>query len=87
GPNKALAKMACDHFAKKNASGIHRLDMSNIRQDLWPLPVGKLFGIGKRMEHHLRRMGISTIGGLAGHPAELLKKRWGINGELLQRTA
>ena len=37
------------------------------------LPVGKLFGIGKRMEHHLRRMGISTIGGLAGHPAELLK--------------
>ena len=72
GPNKALAKMACDHFAK-NASGIHRLDMSNIRQDLWPLPVGKLFGIGKRMEHHLRRMGISTIGGLAGHPAELLK--------------
>ncbi|MHC8426953.1 DNA polymerase IV [Bacillus velezensis] len=87
GPNKALAKMACDHFAKKNASGIHRLDMSNIREDLWPLPVGKLFGIGKRMEHHLRRMGISTIGGLAGHPAELLKKRWGINGELLQRTA
>ena len=72
GPNKALAKMACDHFAK-NASGIYRLDMSNIREDLWPLPVGKLFGIGKRMEHHLRRMGISTIGGLAGHPAELLK--------------
>ncbi|OIR61281.1 DNA polymerase IV [Bacillus sp. FMQ74] len=87
GPNKVLAKMACDHFAKKNTSGIYELNFSNLKQDLWPLPVGKLFGVGKRMEKHLNRMGISTIGGLAVHPITLLKKRWGINGELLQRTA
>ncbi|MCY7729997.1 DNA polymerase IV, partial [Bacillus safensis] len=65
GPNKVLAKMACDHFAKKNTSGIYELRADRVAADLWPLPVGKLFGVGKRMEHHLKRMGISTIGTLA----------------------
>ncbi|MGE6629429.1 DNA polymerase IV [Bacillus sp. NPDC077027] len=87
GPNKVLAKMACDHFAKKNDSGIYELSSDRIALDLWPLPIGKLFGVGKRMEHHLKRMGISTIGTLATYPPDLLKKRWGINGEVLQRTA
>ncbi|WP_345807811.1 DNA polymerase IV [Bacillus pumilus] len=87
GPNKVLAKMACDHFAKKNTSGIYELRADSVATDLWPLPIGKLFGVGKRMEHHLKRMGISTIGTLATYPLDRLKKRWGINGELLQRTA
>ena len=87
GPNKVLAKMACDHFAKQNKSGIYELRADRVAADLWPLPIGKLFGVGKRMEHHLKRMGISTIGTLATYPLDRLQKRWGINGELLQRTA
>lgn len=86
GPNKILAKMACDNFAKKNADGIFRLDQSNIEK-LWQLPVGKMFGVGSRMKKHLNGMGISTIGGLAKFPLERLKKRWGINGEVLWQTA
>ena len=38
GPNKVLAKMACDHFAK-NTSGIYELRADRVAADLWPLPI------------------------------------------------
>ncbi|TCS95103.1 DNA polymerase IV [Hazenella coriacea] len=87
GPNKVLAKMACDHFAKKNESGIFWLTHENMEEYLWPLPIGKLFGVGSRMNRHLQRIGIRTIGELAQFPLERLKKRWGINGHVLWMTA
>lgn len=82
--NKVMAKVACDNFAKKNESGMFRLDEV---EQMWPLPVGAMFGVGGRMENHLRRMGIRTIGHLANAPLRVLKKRWGINGHLLWLTA
>lgn len=87
GPNKVLAKMACDNLAKKNSTGIAEINQQNIKRKLWPLPVGCLFGVGSRMERHLLGMGIRTIGMLAAYPAGLLRKRWGINGVLLWQTA
>ncbi|RYL93855.1 DNA polymerase IV [Sporolactobacillus sp. THM7-4] len=87
GPNKVLAKMACDHFGKKNASGIFELNQQNIEKHLWPLPIGELFGVGHRMEQHLLGMGIRKIGHLARFPVDLLRQRWGVNGELLWLTA
>lgn len=39
------------------------------------------------MEKNLSNMGIRTIGHLARHPLTDLKKRWGINGELIYQTA
>lgn len=87
GPNKVLAKMACDHFAKKNERGIAVLDRETLAEQLWPLPVRALFGVGRRLAHHLERMGIRTIGHLAQTPVTVLKKRWGINGERLWLTA
>ncbi|MBP1914707.1 nucleotidyltransferase/DNA polymerase involved in DNA repair [Lederbergia galactosidilyticus] len=87
GPNKILAKMACDQFAKKNKDGIFQLDFDNIEEYMWKLPIEKMFGIGRRMEQHLKRMGIRTIGHLANFPLHILKKRWGINGEVLWQTA
>ncbi|KHD84752.1 DNA polymerase IV [Bacillus ginsengihumi] len=86
GKNKILAKMACDNFAKKNENGIFKLDETNMEQ-LWKLPIGKMFGVGQRMEKHLQGMGIFTIGQLAKFPVDLLKKRWGINGEVIWQTA
>lgn len=38
GPNKVLAKIACDQFAKKNHKGIFRLNEQNMRKIMWPLP-------------------------------------------------
>ncbi|MCO7174519.1 DNA polymerase IV [Sporolactobacillus kofuensis] len=87
GPNKVLAKMACDHFGKKNKTGIFELNRKNIERYLWPLPIGELFGVGHRMEQHFIGMGIRRIGHLAQYPVHLLRKRWGVNGELLWRTA
>ncbi|WP_199618057.1 DNA polymerase IV [Paenibacillus alkalitolerans] len=85
--NKVLAKMACDQFAKKNAEGVFHLPQALVQENLWPLPVQGLFGVGSRMMRHLNRMGIYTIGDLARTPLDALKRRWGINGEVLWRIA
>lgn len=87
GPNKVLAKMACDNFAKKNASGIFTLTHDNKRGILWPLSIDKMFGVGSRMNRHLRRLGIHTIGDLARYPLDRLKQIWGVNGHVLWMTA
>ncbi|MCQ2011644.1 MAG: DNA polymerase IV [Sporolactobacillus sp.] len=87
GPNKVMAKMACDHYGKKNKAGIFELNAENIKKYLWPLPIGELFGVGHRMEQHFIGMGIRQIGHLARFPLALLRKRWGVNGELLWRTS
>ncbi|WP_274361536.1 DNA polymerase IV [Paenibacillus thermotolerans] len=85
--NKVLAKMACDLFAKKNAEGIFYLPKADVEKELWPKPVHGLFGVGSRMTRHFHRMGIYTIGDLGRTPVETLKRKWGINGEVLWRTA
>jgi DNA polymerase IV len=87
GPNKVLSKMACDNFAKKSEHGLFELTQDNLKTHLWPLPVEKMFGVGKRMGRHLRRMGITTIGDLARCPLARLQKRWGVNGHVLWMTA
>lgn len=86
GPNKILAKMACDNFAKKNKEGIFCLDKSNIEQ-LWALPIENMFGIGRKMNIKMRAIGVDTIGALAKYPLNILRSIWGINGELLWQTA
>ncbi|MBX6378766.1 MAG: DNA polymerase IV, partial [Clostridia bacterium] len=87
GPNKVLAKMACDNFAKKRGDGVFRLTDGNLRECLWPLPVECLFGVGLRMARHLRGMGIHTIGELATCPVARLTRRWGVRGQVLWTTA
>jgi DNA polymerase-4 len=84
---KVVSKMACDNFAKKNETGIFTLPRERLPSDLWPLPVQKMFMVGSRMNRHLWRMGIRTIGELAQTPISRLKARWGINGEVLWRIA
>ncbi|TDQ38710.1 DNA polymerase-4 [Aureibacillus halotolerans] len=87
GTNKVLAKMACDNFAKKAPNGRYTLTPETIQHTLWPLPVECAFGVGRRMEVHLKRMGLRTVGQLANYPLPYLKKRWGINGHVLWMTA
>ncbi|QQK78982.1 DNA polymerase IV [Salicibibacter cibi] len=87
GPNKFLAKMACEGFAKKNASGIFELNANNMKQFMWTLPIDKMHGVGERMSEHLCKMGMRTIGDLATYPLSTLKKRWGIPGQVLWETA
>lgn len=85
--NKVLSKMACDHFAKRNAAGLFQLPVEHIAEVLWPLPISKMFMVGRRMTAHLETIGIHTIGELAQTPLATLRRRWGVNGEVLWRIA
>ena len=95
GPNKILAKMACDNFAKKHKDGIFLLNEQNMEEKLWKLPIPSMFGVGGRMTHHMQRMGIHYIGDLAklelGHFKQMMRARMGkqadIHAELLWQTA
>jgi DNA polymerase IV len=87
GENLLQAKMACDQFAKKRPDYFFELNSANYAELTWPLPVGSLFGVGRRMERNLNRIGVRNIGHLAALPRDMLKRRWGINGELLWLNA
>ncbi len=87
GENKLLAKMACDNFAKKREAGVFWLKKEELAKTLWPLPIERLFGVGSRMKRHLHRIGVYRIGQLAQMSPQVLIKRWGVNGEVLWRTA
>lgn len=62
GENKLCAKMASD-FEKPNK--VHTLYPEEIEIKLWPLPVGDLYGVGKRSTEKLHKIGIYTIHDLA----------------------
>ncbi|WP_018924393.1 DNA polymerase IV [Salsuginibacillus kocurii] len=87
GSSKVLAKMSCDHFAKKHPDGVFQLTEENLKEKLWPRAIEDLFGVGRRMARNLRNIGIRTIGQLARTPVEELRYQWGINGEVLWRHA
>jgi DNA polymerase IV len=87
GENLLQAKMACDCFAKKSPGAFFELTDANYASCTWNLPISSLFGVGHRMERNFHRIGVRTIGHLAGLPREMLSRRWGINGELLWLNA
>ena len=69
--NKLCAKMASD-FTKPYK--IHTLFDDEIREKMWPLEVGELFGIGKKTVPKLNKINIFTIKDLANaKPEELYK--------------
>ena len=87
------AGVAASKFVAKIASDMNKPDGLTVvprgkeKEFLGPLPVGKLWGVGKVTETALHRMGAKTIGDLASVPAENLKKRFGKHGLHLHRLA
>ena len=67
--NRLLAKMASD-FEKPDRT--HTLFPEEVPQKLWPLPIGDLYGCGKRTAERLRTLGIRTIGDAAHTSPEVL---------------
>ncbi|MFA5543380.1 MAG: DNA polymerase IV [Bacilli bacterium] len=62
-PNKFLAKMASD---MKKPLGITVLRKREIESLLWPLPIGSMYGVGKKTAPRLQEIGIHTIGDIHG---------------------
>jgi len=85
--NKLLAKICCDTDAKESTTGIAKWSFEEVPNKLWPRPIRDLFGVGSRMERNFRNMGITTIGTLAQYPLELLKKKFGVMGEVYYLSA
>jgi DNA polymerase-4 len=82
--NKFLAKMASE---MKKPLGITELYIEDIKEKLWPLSVGEMYGIGKQTEKKLNELAIYKIGDIAKAGAPILKNSFGKYGEELFRLA
>jgi DNA polymerase-4 len=81
-PNKLLAKLASE---MKKPDGLTIIRPDEVARVLETIPARDLCGVGSRTARQLDLYGIRTCGDLGRFPAELLKKRFGIIGERLQR--
>ncbi|HEX9190796.1 MAG TPA: DNA polymerase IV [Candidatus Deferrimicrobiaceae bacterium] len=83
-PNKFLAKIASD-LGKPD--GMTVVPPGGETGFLDPLPVAKLWGVGKVTERELQRRGVRTIGDLRRVPKGTLTGAFGAHGEQLHRLA
>jgi DNA polymerase IV len=81
-PNKFLAKLASD-LNKPDGLTIAPFNETEIIKWLAPMPVGRLFGVGKITEELFFKLGIKTIGDMQKQTLEYLVNRFGENGRSL----
>jgi len=81
-PNKFLAKLASDHG---KPDGLVIVPPDGISEFLAPLPVGRIWGVGKKAEQRLHKLGIRTVGQLAKIPEPLLVDHFGEMGRHIWR--
>ena len=77
---KVLAKMASD-FEKPDK--VHTLYAGEIREKLWPLPIGRLHMCGKKTAEKMEQLGIRTIGDLAVSDRDRIYSLFKSHGRLL----
>ena len=82
--NKFVAKVASD---LRKPDGLVVVAVGTEADFLAPLPVSRLWGVGRVTGASLEEMGISTIGQLASLPPEYLEARFGPGGRSLQDLA
>ena len=81
GDNMLLAKVAMDIEAKHNKNNIAKWTYDDVQNKLWTIsPLSNMWGIGKRMENNLNKMGIYSVGDLAKYDENKLKDKFGIMG-------
>jgi len=82
--NRTFAKMGSDY---KKPNAVTHITRENYRRILWPLPVGELFGVGRKMVPELDKYSIRTIGDLANTSEAFLLRQFGKQGEYLHASA
>jgi DNA polymerase IV (DinB-like DNA polymerase) len=84
GPSKVVAKIASDY---KKPDGLTVVRPEAVEEFLFPLPVEKIPGVGKKTARELHEMGIEVIGDLAHADIQRLQSRFGRWGVVMQRLA
>lgn len=88
GPTKTLAKLA-NHAAKKNLAGAEGVcDFLSMRPEdltslLQGIPVGEVWGVGRKISARLEAMGITTVLQLREADAETIRARFSV---VVERT-
>lgn len=83
-PNKFLAKIASD---LDKPDGFLVVKENQVQDFLDPLPVSRIWGVGKVMEKSLEKMGIRSIAQLRAFNEGLMKDNFGEHGAHLWRLA
>ena len=83
-PNKFLAKIASD---LDKPDGFVVVAPEQVRQFLDPLPVGRIWGVGRQGNKMMQGLRVRTIGDLRRLSLELLESHFGSNGEHFWRLA
>ncbi len=83
-PNKFIAKIASD---VDKPDGFVVVTPEQVQAFLDPLPVGRLWGVGKVGVKAFERLGIGTIGQLRGYSQRLLQQHFGNFAEHLWQLA
>ena len=73
-PSKFVAKLAS---SRCKPDGLLVVPRDEVIGFLHPLPVSALWGVGERTEEHLARLGLRTVGDLAGVPVATLQRALG----------
>lgn len=85
GPNKLLAKMACELVKPDKVHTL--LTDEEIREKMWPLDVSELFMVGRATTRRLHKINIRTIGELAAADPTLLQIMFKSHGRLIWEYA
>jgi nucleotidyltransferase/DNA polymerase involved in DNA repair len=77
-PNKFIAKIASD---LDKPDGLVEVKPGEELDFLAPLPISRLWGVGRKTEPKLRALGVKTIGDLRQFPLETMRAKFGALGE------
>lgn len=84
GPNKLIAKIASGFQKPDGLTVVRPVD---VKEFLFPLPVSKVPGIGKKTANALKSLGITKVEELANCNVQLLSKRFGKIGFRMKQLA
>jgi DNA polymerase-4 len=85
-PNKFLAKIASD-LQKPDGFVLVEEAQHQILSFLDPLPVGRLWGVGRVASELFERLGVRSIGDVRRMPVETLRRHFGQTGDHLAELA
>jgi DNA polymerase-4 len=82
--SKLVAKIASDI---NKPDGLTIVPVGKEAEFLAPLPIERLWGVGKKTRKALAMLGVKTIGDLAGLSLDLLEQKFGKHGRSMQYAA